>query len=288
MDVILLRKSAYELPSKRRVGAIAHDGAADMQLWPGPGADRDLRHAYGDGLQAALDKEIRRITGGTLPVPGVCRVHPGRLHCDFLAWCATRPPEPGENRQPAPNRELLRASVFGLLSFVAQRSVERVAIPALGEGPEELARAERLVDIVSAAHAYSETCFREGRPSVVEEVLVCEPQATVFRAARTKVSHLARVEESAPVVSSASKRKASTKTKRARGRSKLALPADEVASARVSAEQYNMRHTYQVGDWLVHSKFGVGQVREVHLPNSVLVLFEDGSPRKMVHARGER
>ncbi|MBC7174037.1 MAG: hypothetical protein H5U40_16465, partial [Polyangiaceae bacterium] len=192
MDVKLLHTSVYDLPSQLRVGVIAHDGAADMQLWPGRGPDGDLREAWGDRLQAGLDAELRQVPGRELPVPGLVRVGRGRLHCDFLLWIATRPAEHGTEREPAPSLEVVRESIVRALAFVAERSVQRIAIPALGEGPGAADRVDRLVAIIEAAHEYHERCAAEGRAPVVEEVLVCEPIGQHFRAASVRTRALAR------------------------------------------------------------------------------------------------
>ncbi len=145
-----------------------------MQMWPGPGPDSELREHYGDTLQRALDNELRQVDGRMLSIPSVIRVHPGRLHCNFLAWVASREAEPGTARSSAPTADIIREGVLQVLRFAAERNVERVAFPALGGGPNELDRAERLVLIVKAAHEYHEECFASGRAPVVEEVLVCE------------------------------------------------------------------------------------------------------------------
>lgn len=112
MEVTLVNRLVYDLPSKQRVGCIAYDGAADMQLWPGPGPDSELRERYGDELQRSLDRELRTVDGRMLEVPSVIRVHRGRLHCNFLAWIATRPAELGTKREPAPRAEVLREGVM--------------------------------------------------------------------------------------------------------------------------------------------------------------------------------
>ena len=63
------------------------------------------------------------------------------------------------------------------------------------------------------------------------------------------------------------------------------LEPEAVARMRVTAEPYSMRQTYALGDWLVHPKFGVGRVEQVTPTGSIVVLFEDGAQRNMVHAR---
>ena len=286
MDVELVRTSVYSIPSKYRVGAIVFDGAADMQLWPGPGPDSDLREAWGDGLQKALDAELRQIEGRELQIPGMCRVHRGRLHCDFLLWLATRPPEPGTERNGAPGRKLLRESVLAAMQFVAERSVQRVAFPALGAGPDELDRVERLVTIVEATHAYHEQCFAQGRAPVVEHVLVCEPLGDVLRKAKMRVGRLAGERTPEPPKREAPAPKRRTGGTRAKKKEEPpTLTADDIAAARSRAEPFSIRRTYIVGDWLVHPKFGIGRVQETTPESAIQVLFEDGSQRKLAHGR---
>ena len=286
MDVLLTRRSLYSLPSKQRVGALVYDGASDMQLWPGPGPDRDLRDHYGDRLQQALDAELRHTGQGALEIPSVIRVHPGRLHCDFLAWVATREPEPGSEQSPAPDAEQLKAAVFAALRFVAERSVERVAMAALGHGPGELPRAERIEIIARAAHEYEEICYQEGRAAGVEEVIVCEPLASIFRQAEQKVRGLAKPSEPEPEV-----RAAPTPRRRASAPRKTAVKKPTVDPAewnagRAVAETYSMRARYSHSQWLSHPKFGIGRVEDVTPEGAIVVLFEDGSLKKLAHGRG--
>jgi hypothetical protein len=296
MDVKLLHSSVYDLPSQLRVGVIAHDGAADMQLWPGRGPDGDLKEVWGAGLQDALDVERKQVPGRELPVPGLIRVVRGRLHCDFLLWIATRPPEHEMEREPAPSLDVIRDVVVRALAFVAERNVERIAFPALGEGPGAADRVDRLAAIVEAAHAYHEKCVAEGRAPVVEEVLVCEPLGQYFRAASNRTRALARVStpvaapsaESAPKAPASGGRRASStgRAKASSSRRKAALDEDEVARRRATAGRYDMKQGYASGDWLVHPKFGVGRVEEVPEAQKMIVLFEDGERRQMVHGRG--
>jgi hypothetical protein len=293
MDVKLLHSSVYDLPSQLRVGVIAHDGAADMQLWPGRGPDGDLKEVWGSGIQDALDIERKSVPGRELPVPGLIRMTRGRLHCDFLLWIATRPAEHGMEREPAPSVEVIREVVVSELAFVAERSVERIAFPALGEGPNAADRVDRLTAIVEAAHAYHERCVAEGRAPVVEEVLVCEPMLQVFRAASLRTRALARVSTpvTTPAAEPAAKKASSARAKTSRAKAapakrKGALDQDEVARKRVTAARYDMKTGYGPGDWLVHPKFGVGRVEEVPEAQKMVVLFEDGERRQMVHGRG--
>lgn len=296
MEVTLVHRSVYAIPSNQRVGCIVYDGAADMQLWPGPGPDLELTEHYGDDLQRALDTELRQVEGRLLSIPSVVRVHPGRLHCNFLAWVASRPPEPGTERAPAPGDELIRQAVVEALRFAAQRGVERIAFSALGAGPGELPRAERLALVVRAAHAYQDECTKAGRAPVVEEVLVCE-SGPAFREARQRVAHLARAEEREARVAAAPKPtpKKSTSSSPSGGRGRVASPVkhrapaltpEEIARVKGSGERYDMRRVYGEGDFFVHPKFGVGKVVSVPEPQQMSCVFEDGSERKLVHARG--
>ena len=290
MDVELVRTSVYSLPSKDRVGAIVFDGAADMQLWPGPGPEADLREAWGDGLQAALDAERKTVEGGLLSIPGVCRVVRGRLHCDFLLWAATRAPEPGTTRSPAPDAKGIEAAVLAALEFVAQRSVQRVAFPALGAGPGELDQVDRLVAIARAAHAYHEKCFAEGRSPVVETVLICEPSAKTLRSAKNRLGKLAAAKAPAPAPAekkkAPTKRRASSPRKKKESEKQTTLDPGELMKARREAQGFSVKKTYKVGDWMNHKKFGVGQVIETFAEQAIMVLFEDGTQKKLAHARG--
>jgi O-acetyl-ADP-ribose deacetylase (regulator of RNase III) len=288
MDVLLLTTSVFDLPSARRVGAIVYDGAADMRLWRGPGPDRELDEAWGGGLGKALDAERNKL-GGPLSLGQAARVHGGRLHCDFLLWVATRAAEPGTERAPAPGVSALAEAVGHCLSFVAQRSVKRVAFPALGDGPGAAAPADRLAAIVRAANAYAERCFAEGRSAVIEEVFVCDPRAATVAAARRQVSGLVRAPSTRPAPMPASTKAAPKRRTVSRSRKKEppkpALSTEEIGEARAKASPYDMTRTYVAGDRFIHPKFGVGRVFNVTQENAIEVVFEDRSIRKMVHAR---
>lgn len=289
MDVLLHQGSVFELPSSRRVGAIVHDGASDLRLWPAPGADRDLSEAWGPGLQEALDKEAEPLDGDALPIGGMLRVHRGRLHCDFLLWIASRPPEDNGVQAPAPSVDLLKDAVRNALSFVAERNVVRVAFGALGAGPDEAAELERLVAVAQASQAYYDDRFREGQPPVLEEVLVCHKSAATIREARKRLgkSVKALAPEPKPAAEKP-KRKASTRKKKAPSKAKQVtlLTEDEVASARASASTYDRALTYSPGDFFIHPKFGVGRVESLTPEGYIMVLFEAGDTRRLLHARG--
>lgn len=292
MDVLLVKGNALELPTSHRVGAIVHDGAADLRLWPGPGIDRDLSFVYGPGLQAALDAQRGAVAGDGMGV--VSRVHPGRLHCDFLAWVGTRPPEQGTERAPAPDPDALAAAVDAVLRFVAERSVTKVAFPALGDGPGAAPRLDRLVTIIEAARRYEDRCFADGKPPVVEEVLVCEPDPTLLGQARRRVASLAKTSTPEPVRAAEApkpkRRRAAAGTASSRKRTstarKKALDPEALAQARLAAGPYDRTRTYAEGDWLTHPKFGVGRVEGIDSGGFAQILFEGGDERRLVHGRG--
>ena len=89
MDIFWANAAALSLPSSQRVEVLVHDGASDLQLWPGPGPDRNLLDAYGPGLREALEAQ-RKKHNGSLPLGEAVRLHPGKLHCNYLLWVATR------------------------------------------------------------------------------------------------------------------------------------------------------------------------------------------------------
>ena len=290
MDVLFLNSSVFDIPSSKRVGAIVHDGAADLRLWPGPSMDRELNEKYGPGLQKALDVELKQLGKESLEALDVVRVHPGRLHCDFLAWIVTRGVELGGARESAPAAEQLTAAVMSILKFAAERSVEKVAFPALGDGPGELPADERLAIIVKTAHRYEEECFAAGRPPVVEEVLVCESSARALAAAKRKVANLAKtadVPRSASADEAPKKKRASSTGSRSRKRAPAVpvLPPAEIEAMRSRAGAYDRTHAYIIGDWLIHPKFGVGRVEMVYPEKKIDLLFEGGGQKTLIHDR---
>src|SRR5690349_6349579 len=97
MDIFWANAALLALPSSQRVEVLVHDGSTDLRLWPGPGPDRDLVETYGPGLREAL--EAQRIkAGGSVPIGEVVRIHPGKLHCNYLLWVSTRGPEDNGQR----------------------------------------------------------------------------------------------------------------------------------------------------------------------------------------------
>jgi hypothetical protein len=292
MEVLFLNSSLFSIPSSHRVGAIVYDGAADLRLWPGPGPDRTLLDAYGPGLRDALETELDQLGVEELALGDCARVHPGRLHCDFLAWVATRPPEPGAQRSNAPDAALLERSVAQVLQFVAARNVARVAFSSLGSGPNELPAEDRLALVVRAARAYEDACFATGRPQVVEQVLVCEPIPRILALAKRKVATLARSAEPTRIEAPVSKpppRRAASRSSATGTRPKRAqapkLDQAEIATMRARSAPYDRTQTYTQGDWVTHPKFGVGRVENVHPDKKIDLLFEDGSTKTLIHAR---
>lgn len=287
MDVILQRYPLFDLPSQLRVGALVHDGAADLQLWPGPGPDTELRAAWGDDLQKALDTELKQQANGRpLDLGQPMRLVRGRLHCDFMVWVATRLPEPGVERSPAPKEAQLREAVKNVLAFVAERSVERVAFDSLGAGPDEIPRVDRIVIIAKAAQEYEDECRKAGRATGVEEVLICEPEVKMFALARARLGSLARsVEPPKAKVEAPSTRKSRAEAKSSGKRGAPKLSPDEVERRRFNSEPYSMKGRYTTGAYLLHARFGIGRVEQVLPEGAVVVLFEDGETRKMVHGR---
>ncbi|MFT5354167.1 MAG: O-acetyl-ADP-ribose deacetylase (regulator of RNase III) [Polyangiales bacterium] len=290
MEVTLLNRSAYTIPSKKRVDAIVFDGARDMQIWPGPGLEAKIREHYGDDLQRALDAELKQVPGRMLDIPSVIRVHQGRLHCNFLLWAATREPEPGSTRSPAPGLKMIDRIVTMSLDFALERHVKRIAFPALGGGPGEASVEDRLVTIVKAAQAYYDKAYEEGRALGIEEVIVCVPSAPVFRNVHSRVRNMVKVgalpapppSEKKPVRRRAAGGASKAKTTKAKKPTGLSMAE---ANENSGAAKYNMRATYAENDFFTHPKFGVGKVIGLPAQGQMECSFEDGSVRKLVHSR---
>lgn len=290
MEVTLLNRSAFAIPSKKRVDAIVFDGARDMQIWPGPGLEAKIREHYGDGFQRALDAELKQVPGRMLDIPSVIRVHQGRLHCNFLLWAATREPEPGSTRSPAPSLKMIEEVVTMSLDFALSRHVERIAFPALGDGPGAASVEDRLVTIVKAAQAFYDKAYEEGRALGIDEVIVCVPSAPVFRTVHSRVRNIVKVgalpaplpKEKKPVRRRAASGSKSSSTK-AKPKPKGLSMAE--ANENSGAAKYNMRATYAENDFFTHPKFGIGKVIGLPAPGQMECSFEDGSVRKLVHSR---
>ncbi|MDB4990102.1 MAG: hypothetical protein JWN04_5280 [Myxococcaceae bacterium] len=274
-----------------------HDGASDLQLWPGPGIDRNLLDAYGPGLREQLDAQ-RTKHGGSIPLGEVVRLHPGKLHCNYLLWVATRGPEVDAQMADAPPLPLIEKAVERVLEISGANGSISVGIGALGEGPKAAPPEERLAAIVRAAHRYHETAFATGRPARVELVRVCDPRGGVTAAARRAVGRLAQsAPDPTPVVerpdpAARAPRKTATTTKARTGGARIGarrgapetLSISDIAERRVTAQPYDRAKRYRESDWFVHARFGVGQVKRVTPDGAIDVLFEDGSTKKMLHA----
>lgn len=292
MDVYWANARALSLPSSQRVEVLVHDGTTDLCLWPGPGPDRDLLEAYGPELRGALSRAHKSL-GRDLHLGEVLRLPPGKLHCNYLLWVATRGPEVDANQAPAPNLEVLSESVGKCLRFAAEQSSHSVGFAAMGEGPDAAEPHERLATIVRAADRYSEQCFEAGRSPGLELVRVCDPRSSVTAAARRMVGRLAKAAPveaaSAASTATAPKRRRTVAAKgerKPRAKKTPVLDANDVAVQRAGAAPYDRANAYSEGDWFVHPRFGVGQVKSAPASsNAVEVLFEDGSTRKMLHRR---
>jgi O-acetyl-ADP-ribose deacetylase (regulator of RNase III) len=297
MDIFWANAAILALPSSQRVEVLVHDGSTDLRLWPGPGADRELLDAYGPGLREALDAQ-RLKAGGAITLGDVVRLHPGKLHCNYLLWVATRGPEQNAQRADAPDLQLIEQVVMRCLALAGENGSISVGFGALGDGPKAASPEERLATIVRAAHRYQESSYATGKPARVEIVRVCDARSGVTAAARRMVGRLAHAapdplpspRESPPerpakkTVALGRARSSSTATAKGGRRRAEELDANEVAQRRVTASPYDRAHRYREAEWFVHPRFGVGQVRRVTPDGAIEVLFEDGSVKKMLHA----
>lgn len=293
MDVLFVNSSVYDLPSSRRVGAHVYGGTRDLKLWPGPGPDKKLLLAYGPKLPSVLEGEVdNTLKGELLPPGGLLRLHPGKLHCDFLVWVGLREPEPKAEQSKAATAEAITKAVDDVLSFVAERGVVRVAFSAFATGASPLPDDEQLAVIVRAANAYAERT----RAAVLEEVLVCDASSATIAAAKRKVAGLAKHAapekkvvlagfDDKPEKKAAKPRAASAGPRASR---KPVLSVLEVQAAMTNADPYDRARTYAAQQWLLHPKFGAGKVLEATQEGAIMVLFEDGEIRKMLHAHAAR
>ena len=291
MDIFWANAAVFALPSSQRVEVLVHDGASDLRLWPGPGPDRNLVEAYGPGLNAALDAQRKRY-GEELPPGEVIRLHPGKLHCNYLLWASARGPEQDGQQGAAPSSDLIGQIVVRCLQLAADNGSLSVGFGAFGDGPGAASPEERLACVVRAAHRYQEECYQTGRGARVEIVRVCDPRSGITTAARRLVGRLAQTapEPRYPAPEPASKRTVSLGRKRATttggGRRSKSdqLDPEAVAQHRVTANPYDRARRYQEGDWFLHTRFGVGCVRRVTPEGAIEVLFEDGATKKLLHA----
>jgi O-acetyl-ADP-ribose deacetylase (regulator of RNase III) len=297
MDIFWANAGVLSLPSSQRVEVLVHDGSTDLRLWPGPGPDRNLLDAYGPGLREALDIQ-REKRGGSVPLGDVVRIHPGKLHCNYLLWAATRGPEVNAQQADAPSLAVLEQVVVRCLEIAGNNASISIAFGPLGDGPQAVAPEERLAAIVKAAHRYHESSLSTGRAARIEIVRVCDPRSGITASARRLVGRLA---QSAPEAPSAVREAAAAPAKKTaasagRARPNMAtvgggrrrapdvLDASDIAHKRVTAAPYDRGLRYKENDWFVHPRFGVGQVRRLTPEGAIEVLFEDGSTKKMLHA----
>jgi O-acetyl-ADP-ribose deacetylase (regulator of RNase III) len=293
VDILLLQASVLNLPSSKRASAIIYDGTQDLGLWRPPNPDRDRSDAYGDDLRSVLEKERKRLPDGELAIGELLRLHPGKLHCDFLIWVASRPAHGNTEAAAAPSLEVVQDIARKVVEFVAQQDVVRVAFPALGAGRGEAPVADRMAAIVRAVAAYKEACFAAERPTHIEEVIVCDASSSNVSKAKRMVERLARTGfvEPAPApkpAAPARERSSGARTSRtgeAPRRKGAKLRPEDVAMARTRAGAYDRSHVYIEGEYFIHPTFGVGQVQVVKPERMVVVLFESGEERTMIHGR---
>jgi O-acetyl-ADP-ribose deacetylase (regulator of RNase III) len=297
MDIFWANVNGLSLPSSQRVEVLVHDGASDLRLWPGPGQDRNLLDAYGPGLREALDAQ-RTKHGGEVALGEPVRIHPGKLHCNYLLWVATRGPEQNAQQADAPGLAIIEQAVMRCLEVAAGNGSVSIAFGALGDGPKAAPAEERLATVVRAAHRYFESSVAGGRSARLEIVRVCDARSGTLAAARKQVGRLAHAAPEPTPVKSFETERSPKKTlslggarsprkdaPTARGRRPAeTLDPGEVSYRRANAQPYDRGNRYKDGDWFVHARFGVGQVKRVTPDGAIDVLFEDGSTKKMLHA----
>lgn len=291
MDILLTQAAALNLMTSRRAGAIVFDGPTDLQLWRPPGHERDFAEAYGPQLNDVLDKERRRLEGGKLAIGDIVRLHPGKLHCDFVIWLASREPHQHTKQATPPSIDTIFKGVKRALEFAAERNVVRIAFAPLGAGPGEADTAERLATIVRAAHEHKEECTASGRRIALEEVQVCHPSGAMITQAQRLVQRMAKAARPEPVATTGATpapRRAASAAKAKAPRAPRGTPKlnqDEIDHARAVAHPYDRTRVYLANQWLIHPSFGVGRVDQVHDEKMITVRFEDGQTRKLIHDR---
>jgi hypothetical protein len=119
---------------------------------------------------------------------------------------------------------------------------------------------------------------------------VCDSSSANVAKAKRMVEKLARAGYAepapAPAAPAAAKRSSSSRASgEGRKRATQRLPPDDVAAARARSPAYDRSRTYVEGDYFIHPTFGVGRVQIVKPERMVVVLFEDGGERTMIHAR---
>lgn len=302
MDTRIVTGDLFDMPTALRAEAIVHGGAADLRLWPGAGPDRTLLHAYGvTELRALLDGVREK---ETLPVAQhrILRLHPGKLRADALLWIVMHDAERNAELAPAPSRESIATAADLLIRYAADRSWTRIAFPPLGWGPGEVPAAERIEIIARTSQRYFDECVASGRAPVLEHVYVVTPDSSAATAARRALGSLAKAESArdyqkappaeraAPSAKSSSSSGAKKAPRPASGSrasaARLVLDHAAVENARVSAEMYEPKRSYNAGDWMQHRHFGVGQVQSITPDGFAMVLFEDKEMRRLLAGRG--
>lgn len=253
-----------------------------MDLWRPPGPDRELNDAYGSDLDEALRKERER--AGDVELGTALRVHPGKLHCDFLIWIAGRPPHGDSRSSAAPDLATVEMLAQRALEFASSRGVVRVAFPPLGEGRGAAEPHERLVAVVRAADRFKLACFNAGLPCGIDEVLVCDPGREAVTRARRMVARVLQT-RTAEIQPSRDRKATMSRRGPTAKRPPPGLDPVDVARARPTAQPYDRRHTYDVGEWMLHPTFGLGRVEVVELELRIKIRFEDGAEKTLIHAR---
>jgi hypothetical protein len=121
---------------------------------------------------------------------------------------------------------------------------------------------------------------------------VCDPSSVNVSKAKRMVERLAKAgyAEPAPAPAAAPRAARSASSTRSPGdpprkRGAPRLKPEDIAAARARSPTYDRSHTYIEGNFFIHPVFGVGQVQVVKPERMVVVLFENGEERTMIHAR---
>jgi hypothetical protein len=254
---------------------------------------------YGDKLPDLLDKERAQLSGRKLALGQALRLHAGKLHCDYMIWVGSRPPHGDDEQAPAPEPAFLEKVAQSALELADKHHTVRVAFGVLGAGPKAGDAAERLAALVRGANAFRTACRSSGRTPSIEEVLVCSASSSDIARARRATEKLAK-QEAAPIavpvkreVSSASRSRSagsggarSVAASAGGSRGKKRLDPRAIEGARASAMSYDRAHNYTPNEWLIHPKFGVGEVQTIlRAEGMIMVLFEDGEERRLLHGR---
>jgi hypothetical protein len=145
--------------------------------------------------------------------------------------------------------------------------------------------------VVRAAAAYKEACFAAERPTHIEEIIVCDPSSANVAKTKRMVERLARARYEEPAAVRPKPRAATSAGRRATGdapprkRGAPKLRPEDIAAARARSAPYDRSRLYNEGEFFIHPTFGVGQVQTVKPELMVVVLFEHGEERTMIHGR---